>query len=105
MAKIGWPKPKQPARIPVDQVARNVLENVRKFSATIHRQVYANGNGYAPAEILAALGNRADEVHAILNAAARANAPTAITPPVVTPTAIMETPSTKETQDAESKKG
>jgi len=57
------------AKPPVERVAQNVLANVQKLSKTIHRQVYANGNGYTPTEIVVALGGKADHVLSLLESA------------------------------------
>jgi len=81
------PRVKQPAPLP--RVASNILGNVKKLGGTIHKQVYANGNGYSPGEILDALGEKGDYVVNILASVDRINAPISLPEPPEVPVLVV----------------
>ena len=78
------PPPKRQAaqrRFPVAQVARNVEANIRHQAQVVHGQIYANGGGWSPDEVLAALGDKAEHVLAWLAKADLIAATAIVAPP------------------------
>jgi hypothetical protein len=71
----------RPATVSADQVAANVMGNMRRWSRMVHGQIYANGHGHPPAAILSSLGAKGDHVLAALREAAAAVSPVAAMPP------------------------
>lgn len=69
--------------VAVAGVAANILVATQRFAAAVHRQVYAHPMGHSPQDVLAALGDKADGVKAVLAAAELLAAPTVPVDPVV----------------------